>query len=100
VHKSQLTVAGRQGLSHDHRRQFSSQALAQAAVFRHRKAVTAGQGQNEMVGVEGVHGGARKNSSGDCGGPLEPTGALGCWARAPKMLRRSKKRLRSGEQSL
>ena len=51
----QFAIAGRQRLAQPHLRQFGREALAQAAVLGHGKAVAAGQGQDEVVGVESVH---------------------------------------------
>ncbi len=57
MRQRQLTVAGGQRLPQTHLRPFGGQALAQAPVLRHREAVPAGQGQDEVVGVVSVHGG-------------------------------------------
>jgi len=56
MHQRQFPVAGSRRLEKADRRQLGRQAIAQAAVLAHGKAVPFGQGQYEMVGVIGVHG--------------------------------------------
>ena len=56
VHQCQLTIAGGGRFLHLNARQFGTQAVAQAAVLVHGKAMPLGQRQNKVVGVIGVHG--------------------------------------------
>ena len=61
VHQREFAVAGRLGLSQRHLRQLRGQSLAQTGVLGHGKAVSFGQWQDEVVGVEGLQGGAHGN---------------------------------------
>ena len=55
VHQCQFAIAGGRGLAQPHPGQLTSQTLAQQLVFGHGKAVSGGQWQDKVVGVEGLH---------------------------------------------
>ena len=56
MRQSEFTLAGRQGLLHADVGLAGTQAVAQQLVFAHRKPVPFGQRQDELIGVEGLHG--------------------------------------------
>ena len=66
LRQGQLAVGGGGRALHAHLGQGRLQALAQACVLGHGKAMASGQGQHKLVGVKGLQGSLKQKPPGLC----------------------------------